>query len=239
MVTLFFIFSFGHNLMVAGQVTGVNRSDFRIHVSQTREKMVIDGLLNEKVWKLAEKTGPFYRILPIDTGFAKAQTRIMVCADQSNLYFAIICFDPTPGKRPVESLRRDFSFPKNDNFIIFMDTYNDQTNGFAFGISAAGAQWDGLQANGGFVSLDWDCKWTSAVKNYSDRWVAEFSIPFRSIRYKEGSREWGINFSRLDLKTNENQVGRLFRANIKVPISLLPELWFGTNRLPEPGCVIH
>ena len=195
--------SLGFVWKVSGQITGVNKKDFRIHVAQVKEKMVIDGLLNEEVWKTAEKTSPFYRILPIDTGFAKAQTRVMVGYDQSNLYFAIICFDPTPGKRPVESLRRDFSFPKNDNFLIFMDTYNDQTNGFSFGISAAGAQWDGLQANGGFVSLDWDCKWKSAVKNYPDRWVAEFSIPFRSIRYEENAREWGINFSRLDLKTNE------------------------------------
>jgi len=100
-------------------------------------------------------------------------------------------------------LRRDFNFLKNDNFVVFIDTYNDQTNGFAFGVSAAGAQWDGVQANGGTVNLDWDIKWRSAVKNYKDRWVAEFAIPFRSIRYNGGDKEWGINFSRLDLKTNE------------------------------------
>ncbi len=86
---------------------------------------------------------------------------------------------------------------------MFIDTYNDQTNGFSFGVSAAGAQWDGVQANGGTVNLDWDIKWKSAVKNYRDRWVAEFAIPFRSIRYHGGEKEWGINFSRLDLKTNE------------------------------------
>ena len=60
-----------------------------------------------------------------------------------------------------------------------------------------------IQANGGTVNLDWDIKWRSAVKNYKDRWVAEFAIPFRSIRYNGGEKEWGINFSRLDLKTNE------------------------------------
>jgi len=100
-------------------------------------------------------------------------------------------------------MRRDFEFGKNDNFIAFIDTYNDQTNGFAFGISAAGAQWDGLQFEGGFVNLDWDIKWESAVRNYPQYWTAEFRIPFRSIRYHEGVRKWGINFSRLDLKTNE------------------------------------
>ena len=50
---------------------------------------------------------------------------------------------------------------------------------------------------------EWDGKWYSAVQNYEDRWVAEFKIPFRTIRYHEGDTEWGINFSRLDLKTNE------------------------------------
>jgi len=115
----------------------------------------------------------------------------------------IICHDPLQGKRPVESLRRDFSFMKNDNFIAFIDTFNDQTNGFAFGISPAGAQWDGVQADGGTVNLNWDIKWRSAVKNYDDRWVAEFAIPFRSLRYHGGTPEWGINFSRQDLKTNE------------------------------------
>ena len=60
-----------------------------------------------------------------------------------------------------------------------------------------------MQSNGGKVALEWDGKWYSAVQNYEDRWVAEFKIPFRTIRYKEGETEWGINFSRLDLKTDE------------------------------------
>ena len=43
----------------------------------------------------------------------------------------------------VESLKRDFSFTKNDNFIFFMDTFNDLTSGYSFGANAAGAEWDG------------------------------------------------------------------------------------------------
>jgi len=188
---------------VSGQSIPVNRDNYRLQIIRTENPITVDGVLDEKIWSHAEKTGNFHRILPIDTGYAQAQTEVMVAYDEVNIYMGIICHDTMPGKRPAESLRRDFSFGKNDNFIAFIDTYNDQTNGFAFGISAAGAQWDGLQANGGAVSLDWDCKWRSAVQNYPEYWVAEFSIPFRSIRYREGDSEWGINFSRLDLKTNE------------------------------------
>ena len=188
---------------LAGQTKGINSEKYRIHIKKTAIKINIDGALDEEAWKSAERAEDFRLVTPIDTGFAKAKTEVKVTYDDSNLYVGIICHDPTPGKRPVESLRRDFAFGKNDNFIVFIDTYNDQTNGFAFGVSAAGAQWDGSQANGGFVSLDWDIKWKSAVRNYPDRWDAEFGIPFRSMRYHRGATEWGINFSRLDLKNNE------------------------------------
>lgn len=186
-----------------GQTTPINRDSYRLQAKKTDQPIVVDGVLDEAIWSLAEKTTPFFKILPIDTGFAWSQSEVMVAYDETNIYLGIICHDTMPGRRPAESLRRDFSFPKNDNFIAFIDTYNDQTNGFAFGISAAGAQWDGSQANGGSVDNDWDGKWHSAVQNYPDYWVAEFRIPFRTIRYREGETEWGINFSRLDLKTNE------------------------------------
>jgi len=200
---LFLLFFLTLQVLIFGQTAPVNRENYRLAIHQTVDTIVVDGLLDEKVWSQADRADYFYRILPIDTGYADAQTEVMMTYDQANVYLAVICHDTLPGKRPVESLRRDFSFQNNDNFIAFIDTYNDQTNGFAFGISAAGAQWDGIQANGGFVSLEWDCKWKSAVQNYPDYWVAEFSIPFRSIRYREGDREWGINFSRLDLKSSE------------------------------------
>jgi len=191
------------NTVLFGQSKGVNREKYHINTSQTNNIINVDGILDEPVWKTADKATHFQRVQPTDTGFASSQTDVRVTYNETTLYVGIVCYDSTPGKRPVESLRRDFLFNKNDNFIVFIDTYNDQTNGFAFGVSAAGAQWDGVQANGGVVNLDWDIKWRSAVKNYKDRWVAEFAIPFRSIRYNGGEKEWGINFSRLDLKTNE------------------------------------
>ncbi|MDF1575978.1 MAG: DUF5916 domain-containing protein [Bacteroidales bacterium] len=186
-----------------GQNTPVNRAGYRLHASKTDQPVTIDGILDEAIWAKAEKTTPFFRIQPVDTGYAKAQTEVMVAYDDSYIYMGIINYDPSPGKRPAESYRRDWSFNKNDNFFAAIDTYNDQTNGFAFGVNAVGGQWDGMQANGGVVANEWDGKWYSAVQNNEDAWVAEFKIPFRTIRYKEGDTEWGINFSRLDLKTNE------------------------------------
>ena len=194
---------FAISYALTGQNTPINRADYRLQAMKIDQNIEIDGILDESIWSQAQKTSPFFRITPIDTGFAKAQTEVMVAYDDAFIYMGIICYDPTPGKRPAESYRRDWNFMRNDNFFAAIDTYNDQTNGFAFGVNSVGGQWDGMQADGGKVANDWDGKWYSAVQNYEDRWVAEFKIPFRTVRYREEDMEWGINFSRLDLKTDE------------------------------------
>ena len=200
---LFFILLAASFSSLSGQSQAVNRDAFRLDAIRTENPVAVDGILDEAIWKKAGMAKQFHRITPIDTGYARSQTEVMMAFDDTHFYLGIICHDTLPGKRPAESLRRDWNFGRNDNFFAAIDTYNDQTNGFAFGVNALGAQWDGIQADGGNVSLDWDGKWYSEVQNYPDRWVAEFSIPFRTVRYREGDREWGINFSRLDLKSNE------------------------------------
>lgn len=225
----FFLFSLSllyGGILLYSQEKAVNRDKYRINISRTSEEMKIDGLLDEKSWQNSQKAENFIPVTPIDTGLAIAQTTVIITYDKTNLYIGAICYDPTPGKRPVESLRRDFEFGKNDNFRVHIDTYNNFTNGFAFGVSAAGAQADGVINNGNQSSFTWDIKWRSSVKSYNDRWVAEMAIPFRSLRYFEGEKEWGVNFGRLDLKTNEKS------AWAPVPRQ------FPHNSLPHAGTLI-
>ncbi|WP_394338462.1 carbohydrate binding family 9 domain-containing protein [Flavisolibacter nicotianae] len=162
--------------------------------------IVVDGLVEEG-WQTAQTADRFFMVLPMDTSRAQVLTEVKLRYDNHNLYLLAICY--TQGVNMVESMRRDFAFGKNDNFLVFIDPFEDGTNGFAFGTNAAGAQWDGLMYEGGSVDLSWDNKWTSAVKQYSDRWVLEMAIPFKTLRFKKGMTHWGINFSRNDLKTTE------------------------------------
>lgn len=190
-------------LAIFASASSQNREKYVYYIKKAQSEIQVDGKLGESDWLSAQQTSPFFRILPIDTGYADAATTVMLTYDDQYLYMGVICQEGKEGDMIVESLKRDFSFSKNDNFLVFMDTYNDQTNGFSFGASAAGAQWDGIQANGGFVNLAWDCKWISETIYDGDKWVIEMGIPFKSIRYKAGIDTWGINFSRMDLKLNE------------------------------------
>lgn len=183
-------------------VNTFNRN-FVYNVKKAQSSIEIDGVTEEYDWQIAQKATDFYRVLPIDTGFAHQQSEILMTYDDKALYVAQIFYDTIPGKRVMESYRRDFNFGSNDNLLIFFDTFLDQTNGFSFGVSASGAKWDGLMHDGGSISLDWDCKWESKTKQYPNRWVTEMRIPFKSVRYPLGSQRWNTNFSRLDLKSNE------------------------------------
>ncbi len=177
---------------------------YQLHIHRATGPIVIDGSAHEAAWQSADVVTNFWRVLPMDTGHAKVRTDVRMAYDDRQLYLSAICyFGDVPGPYIVESLRRDWVFGNNDNFIFFLDTFDDQTNGFTFGVNAAGAQWDGLLYEGGKANLSWDNKWTSAVKTYQDRYELEIAIPFKSIRYKKGITRWGVNFSRLDLKTAE------------------------------------
>jgi hypothetical protein len=178
-------------------------ASFVYSIKRTVSPIHIDGIANEEVWKNAAVAKNFFMVLPMDTSHSVVKTDVAMTYDNTNIYLLAICYNALPGPYMVESLRRDFAFGNNDNFLVFIDPFEDQTNGFAFGTNAAGAQWDGLMYEGGKVDLNWDNKWTSAVKNYDDKWVLEMAIPFKTLRFKEGVTKWGINFSRNDLKTTE------------------------------------
>ena len=180
-------------------------ADYRLHIKKTDSPIEIDGILSEGVWQdeNTDVARDFFMVLPADTSAATQQSEVRMTYDDKNIYLAATFFNSSPGPYYVESLRRDFVFGKNDNVLIFIDPFNNQTTGFSFGANAAGAQWDGTMNNGSKVDLNWDTKWISEVVRYKDKWVLEMAVPFKSIRYKKGVREWGINFSRLDLKSSE------------------------------------
>ncbi|MEO6930812.1 MAG: sugar-binding protein, partial [Chitinophagaceae bacterium] len=176
---------------------------YQLQIRQTTDPIKIDGIIDEPGWANASIARDFYMVNPMDTSYARVKTEVAMTYDHDNLYLYAICYNSMPGPYMVQSLRRDFDFVKNDNFLVFLDPFEDQTNGLAFGTNAAGAQWDGIMYEGGRVDLSWENKWVSEVKQYSDRWVLEMAIPFKTLRYKKGLTRWGVNFSRNDLKTTE------------------------------------
>lgn len=176
---------------------------FQYHIKELSSPLKIDGIEDDEAWQHTQTAKDFFMITPMDTSQSRAKTEVKLAYDKNHLYILAINYKPVKGSFVVESLKRDFNFGANDNFFVVLDTFEDLTNGFSFGASAAGAYWDGQEADGTFINLNWDNKWHCVTKNYEDRWVWEASIPFKTIRYRPENTRWGINFSRLDLTINE------------------------------------
>ena len=195
---LFFLFclefSFGQKV----------NSSYNYKVIKASGDIIIDGKLNEDSWRDAEVADDFFMITPVDTGKAKQFSKVRITYDEKFIYIGVVFYNnAVKGDYNVESLKRDFSFGKNDNLLIAIDPFNNLTTGFTFGLNAYGAQWDGTMYDGASVDLNWDTKWYSEVSFDQDQWIGEMAIPFKSIRYPYGEKNWGINFSRLDLKASE------------------------------------
>lgn len=198
---LFALLFAGISIQLSAQV---NAKDYRLAIEKISEKIVIDGVLDEPAWDRAQVAKDFFMITPVDTGRARQHSEARVAFDDEYLYISVIFYNnAVKGPYVVESFKRDFSFGKNDNLLIAIDPFDNQTTGFSFGLNAYGAQWDGTMFEGKGVDLNWDTKWYSEVRFDEDKWVGEMAIPFKSIRYDETIKEWGINFGRLDLKASE------------------------------------
>ena len=178
--------------------------DYVLKIEKISEEIVLDGSLEESIWETADVAENFSMILPQDDRKATQFSEVRMAYDDKNIYLAVIFFNNNiKGDYVVESYKRDFSFGKNDNFLVAIDPFNNMTTGFAFGLNAYGAQWDGTMYDGRSVDLNWDTKWYSEVAFDEEKWTAEIAIPFKSIRYNDDLNQWGISFSRLDLKASE------------------------------------
>ncbi len=177
-----------------------------LHIRKTNEKIVIDGDLKENTWTDCERSSTFCQNFPFDTSLAVTKTEVMLSYDDDNIYVAAICYDSLGGKYVIQSLKRDFSYPVSDAFVVTLDPFSDMQNGFSFGVNPYGVQREGLVAGGGGqgVTTNWDNKWYSEVKRFKNFWTVEMAIPFKTLRFKPNLSEWRINFSRNDLKRNEN-----------------------------------
>ncbi|MGB5556244.1 MAG: hydrolase, partial [Flavobacteriaceae bacterium] len=102
---------------------------FRLNIRKATAEITIDGVGDDRAWQDTDVAKDFFMVLPMDDGPANEQTEIRMAYDSKNLYLLATFFNTKKGNYSVESLRRDFSFGKNDNFLLFMDPFNNQTTG--------------------------------------------------------------------------------------------------------------
>lgn len=196
---MFIIFLCISNLLNAQPAVKDFKEVFRLEISETDIPVVIDGKLDDDAWSVANIGSDFWQKLPFFAEGADPRTEVMLSYDKDNLYVAARCFQKED--IIIQSLKRD-EYWENDGIAIILDPLNTRTNGFIFGITAAGQQWDALRSPDD-INSDWSNKWYSEVLVEDEYWSMEMAIPFRIIRFSQDEKEWGMNFVRNHLNENE------------------------------------
>ncbi len=158
---------------------------------------IIDGVIDEEVWQLADPITGFVQTWPVEGDAATEETVVRVLYTDTAVYVGAVLYDTDPSQIVVTDSRRDSGMEETDSFQVIFDTYRDLQNGFVFGTNPAGIEFDGQVVNeGADFNLNWDASWVVRTRVTETGWSAEFEIPLRSLRYGDRPQVWGINFQR-------------------------------------------
>src|SRR5258708_19744707 len=94
---------------------------------------VIDGKLDDEVWKHAVVLKDFLQTYPGDNIAPSKPTEMMIGYDARTFYMAFHCYDE-PDKVRATVAKRDHVFGE-DNVRVFLDTFNDQRHASLLGFN--------------------------------------------------------------------------------------------------------
>ena len=187
----------------------------QIVISAATGSINIDGILDEISWSDISPQKDFWEVSPEDGRKASQSTEVKIAYSTEGIYIGAILYDDNG--QVINSLKRD-NFGGSDGFVAVIDPLSQKTNGFAFAVTVGGVQTEILLSeNNGDDS--WNNRWKSGTSRYQDRWSLEIFIPFKTLRFDKDNLEWGINFVRFDIGSNEEHVWS------PVPRQFDPEIW--------------
>ena len=170
-----------------------------------------DGHLDEAEWVKAPAVNVDFQVEPFQGRKASFSSTVKLLYNRQFLYVAAILQDSI-GKNSYRApnLKRDYAFEENDLFGIAIDGFNDKRNALVLQSNAYGAQRDLLSFDDRAFDIDWDGLYRVRTHRSDSSWVAEFAIPWQTLRYPktDGNKpqDWGINFFRVRRSSNELSV---------------------------------
>jgi hypothetical protein len=203
------LFVFAADLARAQEVTPLSSQERRMIAAERLapgESIILDGSLDEGVWRRAQVATDFMQIDPDNGEPATEQTEFRIAFDGDALYLGVICHDSEAGIHLTRYQKRRDEFLQQDDKVQWtIDTFLDGRSGYFFETNPSGAMADALIGING-QNRQWDGIWNERVQRHSTGWSIEVEIPFRTLNFDPNSDTWGINLSRQVSRKNENSI---------------------------------
>jgi len=167
---------------------------------------VVDGHLNDAVWREAQFADDFRQKEPVEGVPAANRSEVAIVYDDDAVYVGARLFSTHPDRILATVSRRDNS-GNSERIILSFDTYHDGRTAYSFAVTATGTRIDYYHGsdNEGDRDYDFDPVWRAKTARTSDGWSAEMRIPFSQLRFRNQEVQvWGLNMNRWVPTENED-----------------------------------
>ncbi|HMC56593.1 MAG TPA: DUF5916 domain-containing protein [Gemmatimonadaceae bacterium] len=170
---------------------------------------VVDGHLDEGVWRRAALLTGFSQFAPTDGVAAADSTEVLVWYSPTAIYFGVRAFEK---HGPVHATLADRDkIDADDNVQILLGPFHDQRQALLFGVNPLGVQMDGTINEIGQAAQGWtpgtsarvapdlsqDFVFTSKGRVTTYGYEVEIRIPFKSVKLQSARLQtWDINVIR-------------------------------------------
>jgi hypothetical protein len=178
--------------------------ELTVRIPRSEAEAVIDGRLDEPVWRQATILNGFSQFSPVDGIPAADSTEVRIWYSPTAIHFGIRAFEPH-GEVHATLADRDRIFA-DDHITILLGTYNDGRQAMVFAVNPLGVQGDGALVETGNRGTNSSREPTDLSPDYVFQskghltdfgYEVEVRVPFKSLRYQRGAEHnWGINVVR-------------------------------------------
>ncbi|MDP9203392.1 MAG: carbohydrate binding family 9 domain-containing protein [Gemmatimonadota bacterium] len=160
-------------------------------------KIRVDGQLTEPAWNIADSIAGLTQVEPNEGAAPSMLTVVRVITTADAIVIGVRADDPQPSRIVSFARQRDAVLDSEDHIKIVLDTYLDGRSGYVFAVNPNGARYDALVTNqGADENANWDAIWEAATARTQTGWSAEILIPLKSLLFRPGLTQWGVNVQR-------------------------------------------
>ena len=169
-------------LLQSDTVVTKTPDELRVPLPRVESRPVLDGSLDDAVWRDAARLEHLVQFEPRDQVPASRESIGYVAHDGENLYFAFRAWDAPEDVRAT-IFPRERGGGGDDHVELVLDTFLDQRRAYQFRVTPHGIQWDAVKTEGSDNDESVDFVWRSAGRLLDDGWSVEVAIPFASLRF--------------------------------------------------------
>ena len=174
-----------------------------VGIVRTSRPPRLDGVLDDPVWSEAAEFDDLHQYDPVDHGEPSERTVVYVAYDDDNLYVAARLHDSEPAAITARQMVVGQSMRWDDSFAIYLDPFNNKRTGYMFQVNPNGSRIDGVFETPTDINRDWEGIWYTAAGIDADGWVAEMTVPFKTLNFDPGNSDWGFTVERTIARKQE------------------------------------